>query len=198
MSLHADPTSSTLLLSCPISPRISKVWIVLPFAIRAEQMEMSPSFHAELWISFQWPRWSCTSHPHLLLWKDTGLPFLLQVRPAWYCPGEIHLWWNLNPKADQPCTPPLDSAWHCPSSVAPWLCHRARDAAMQRHSLAEAAGLGVGPAHPEGSAGDGVSAENGTPALAAAASMWPELPGSAAWLLRDSLSPILLRKLVVV
>lgn len=114
VSLHAGPTSSTLLLSCPISPRISKVWAVLPFTIRAEQMEISPSFHAELWTSFQWPRWSCTSHPHLLLWNDAGLPFLLQVRPAWYCPGEIHLWWNwkenLNPKAEP--------ALHCPSGFS--------------------------------------------------------------------------------
>lgn len=84
VSLHADPTSSALLLLCPIFPTLPTDFsprfgcAVLPFAIRAEQMEISPSFHVEPWTSSQCPRWSCTPHIHPLLWKEAGLQFLLK------------------------------------------------------------------------------------------------------------------------
>lgn len=155
VSLHDDPTSSALLLPCPTSPTLPTVFsprfgcAVLPFAIRAEQMEVSPSFHVEPWTSSLWPRWSQHLSPSSSVVERSRSSIPAQVRPAWYCPGETHLWWSWKQektpiqRLSQPCTLPLDSAQHWPSSVAPWLCHRAHNAALQRHSLAEAEGLAV-------------------------------------------------------
>jgi len=155
MSFHADPSSSGLLLQCPISSRPHqgcqpKAWVCCgALAIRAvPQMETSRPFHAEPGTPSECPGWSrhrspsfrfhgrkqlfnsCTSQsPHGIA---LGTPTSSGARSGRTTTVQ---------SPSQPCALPPDAVQGCQCSAAPCSGPRACYATMHRQSPAQAPGL---------------------------------------------------------